>query len=319
MPKIDKVDQEILNEMYAEGEMTDEEYKEKTGQDPPEKEPSEKEKEKEKEKETEGEPSEEEKADEKKKDEEKKSEEGKKKEEEKKEEELITRTPMVPLSKHKKLKDKYHELKDEVAKGTKTEEEAKKEIDEELGKYAEDNKLDKDQLERLIGIITKRVSKPAEKVKEKTDEEKEITDKEKLDARLTKEAAGFESEFDKKVLPILAKKYPKMTAIQERKVKNILHDLAFTKDLAETPLKYIYYGHVKKIREILEVPSKKSGESSRGTGGGIKKKSFGGLPLDREPTEEEFDAASDKEFDEWDKEKEKRSESRLIFRDGNKK
>ena len=317
MPKLDKVDQDILKEMHAEGDMTDEEYKEKTGQDPPVKEPSEKKtEEKKEEKGTEGEPSEEEKIDEKKKDEEKSEEKEKEKGKEKEEEELITRTPMVPLSKHKKLKERYRELKEQVATGEKTKEEAKKEIDEELGKYAEDNKLDKDQLERLIGIITKRVGKPAEK--EKTDEEKKTADKEKLDARLAKEAIGFDSEFEKNVLPILAKKYPKMTAIQERKVKNILYKLAFSKELAETPLKYIYYGQVKKIKEVLDIPSKKSGETSRGTGGGGKKKSFGGLPLDREPTTEEFNAATDEEFDAWNEAKEKRSGSRLIFRDGNK-
>lgn len=318
-----KEDKEIWDQAYKEGDLTDDEYRKEVGEEPPvlskkEEKPSEEESSKKKEEESKEEkskvkPSKEE-SNEEKKTEEERSEEHKEKEKEKvkEEEEEFTRTPMIPLSKHKKLKEKYRELKKDVESGKKTKEEAKEEIDEELNKYAEDNKLDGKQLTRLVDIIKKQVGVPEKKVDDKE------TKKIELDNRLAKEEVGYNKDFDKSVLPILAKKYPDMTAIQEKKVRNMFHELAFTEELATTPLRLIYYGNIKKIKDILVVSKKKSAEGSRGTGSKSESSKLGKLPLDREPTEEELDNASDKEFDAWNEKMEKKSNRlKVTNMDGN--
>lgn len=134
------------------------------------------------------------------------------------------------------------------------------EASNELTEYAKEQKLDPVQLEKLVGIIEKRVGK-VEKQPEIKTKEKEPTE----EYNEAEEKEIFDGEWDE-LLPKIEEQHPHASASQIREAKKLMDTLSHSDPkLASYDLEDIFNSpkYQQKFKDLLFSPKKKTFESGR--------------------------------------------------------
>ena len=227
--------------------------------------------------------------------------EDKDKKEEKKEEKSETqeRTPkVIELYKHKIAEKKWNKEKEEFLSTIKKLEgnpkkdtkEISKDVDAKIKQFAKDNKMDVSVLKGILDLV----AKPKEDTSLRTD-----IDKMKSERIAQQQSARFDKDFDKTIVPILEK--AKISKDDYKDIKQSLHDKAFTKELAKTPIDMIFRGD--KFFDRF----KPSNSDKKGFESGKK-----GLKGDKDIKDKTPKEMTSKEFDEYEKELDVESKGRGI-------
>lgn len=150
-------------------------------------------------------------------------------------------------NKEEEYEEKIKELEEKVGSG-------EQEVPEEdLEEFAKEYEMDKEAVEKLIGLAAQKAQIPSDLKEDIEKVKKAEADKE--------DQQQFNEEFEGEVLPQIKKEFP--DASQERidKVRENLDALAHTQRLHQTPLEFIFARNRDKYGEILNPPNQKTAES----------------------------------------------------------
>ncbi len=206
------------------------------------------------------------------------------------EKEKTERTPkMMPIWKQKIAEKKWEEEKNELLSTVSTLKEEMETIKQQslsgkteiatdsIKKLSEKYELSEDLVKDLILAVAEHA-----KPKEFNEIMEKVKGLEQLNLESLEEQK-YNSDFDKKVIPAIQKEYPNISDKNLAKIKNDLHNIAYTEEYAKTPLDVIYKG-LDDFRNVTII-SRKSGEVTKS---GITSK--GGVIDYANITDEEFQA-----------------------------
>ena len=162
-----------------------------------------------------------------------------------------------------------------TAKTPEQKQEAAENIDEELAKIAETEKIPVDQFKKIAGLIQKQVEQSLAPRLQKVDEMSPLIEQSRQKELKLQSEQIFNQEWEKEAEPLLTEQYATATAKQMNEARKLLAELSVSPEYGDTrgnkdglpehpayPVDYILYKEAEKIDSILRNPKKKSFESS---------------------------------------------------------
>lgn len=165
------------------------------------------------------------------------------------------------------------ELKE--AKTPEAKQDAAENIDDELSKLAENEKIPVEQFKKITSLITKQVEAGLAPRLKQMDEFAPLIEKQQADEQTRQVEEIFNTEWNNQAEPILTENYKNANATQMKEARTLLSQLAISADYGDTrgnkdgvpehpayPVDYIIYKEAEKFDTILNSPRKKSFENS---------------------------------------------------------
>lgn len=186
----------------------------------------------------------------------------------------IVQTQLGPITDSLKgITEALAELK--TAKTPEAKADAADNIDDELQKIADAEKIPLERLKQIIGLAGKSAEAKISGLEKKINDFAPIIEQRSEQERQQQVQAEFSQEWESQAEPILTKNYENATPKQLKEARTLLSQLAVSADYGDTrgnkegvpehpayPIDYIIYKEADKLDTILRNPKKKSFESS---------------------------------------------------------
>ena len=174
----------------------------------------------------------------------------------------------------KGITDALTELK--TAKTPEAKQEAVENVDDELQKIADAEKIPLERLKVIMGIMGKSAEAKISGLEKKIEQFTPIIQQRTEQERVQEAEKVFNQEWETQAEPVLSEQYSTATPAQLKSAKALLAELAMSPDYGDTrgnkdglsehpayPVDYIIYKEADKFDTILRNPKKKSFESSK--------------------------------------------------------